>query len=244
MAAPALPPDAGTRLQAAAQAMGWTLSDTARDQLLAYLAALLQWNRVHNLTALRDPEDALTHHLIDSLSAVAPVQRWLAQSGLGTEPLPPAGPPRARLLDVGSGGGLPGVVLAICLPQLHVSCVDAVAKKAAFIQHVAAQLRLPHLRGVHARVQDLARTEPGGFALITSRAFASLADFASWSAGALQPQGVWLAMKGKPPQEEIDELARRCPEVDVFHVEPLSVPGLEAARCLVWMRHRPPPPAR
>jgi 16S rRNA (guanine527-N7)-methyltransferase len=106
-----------------------------------------------------------------------------------------------------------------------------VAKKSAFIQQAAVTLRLPNLRGLHARVENLV----GPYDLITSRAFASLADFAHWSGGALAEQGVWLAMKGKHPA---DELAALPPAVEVFHVEPLVVPGLHAERCIVWMRKK------
>jgi 16S rRNA (guanine527-N7)-methyltransferase len=138
-------------------------------------------------------------------------------------------PQATALLDVGSGGGLPGVVLALCRPDWQVTCVDAVAKKAAFVQQVAASLSVGNLRGVHSRVQDLQSQWP----LITSRAFASLVDFTAWSAPVLAPGGVWVAMKGKHPQGEIDALPA---SVQVFHVEPLTVPGLDAERCLVWMR--------
>ncbi len=197
------------------RAMGLDLSPQTQAQLLAHVALLLKWNRVYNLTALRDPQEAITHHVLDSLSLLPPLLRH-------TQGRP------TRVLDVGSGGGLPGVVLAICRPELEVTCVDAVAKKAAFIQQVAGALGLGHLHGVHARVETLTQTWP----IITSRAFASLADFTAWSAGALAPGGRWLAMKGKTPEQELAELP---PWVQVFHVEPLSVPGLEAQRCLVWM---------
>jgi 16S rRNA (guanine527-N7)-methyltransferase len=134
-----------------------------------------------------------------------------------------------RLLDVGSGGGLPGVVFAICCPQVDVTCVDAVGKKAAFIQQAAVALKLPNLHGVHARVETL--TAP--FDVVSCRAFASLPDFTSWSRSALAPHGVWLAMKGKHPEEELAALPA---DVQVFHVEQLQVPGLDAERCIVWMR--------
>ena len=137
----------------------------------------------------------------------------------------------AKVLDVGSGGGLPGIVLAICRPELDVSCVDTVGKKAAFIQQVAASLKLPNLQGLHARVETLA----GPFDVIASRAFAALPDFVAWSRQALAPGGVWMAMKGKLPQDEIDALPA---DVQVFHVEPLQVPGLDAERCLLWLRPR------
>lgn len=210
-------------------ALDLALPDAAVRQLLDYMAALERWNRVYNLTAVRAPAEMLTHHLLDSLAVVAPLRRHL-----GLPPVPAQAPggssaPPVRVLDVGSGGGLPGVVLAIACPDLQVTCVDAVAKKAAFVCQVAASLRLPHLRGVHARVESLA----GPFDLICSRAFASLADFATWSRAALAPHGVWMAMKGRAPR---DEMAALPPDVEVFHVEPLTVPGLDAERCLVWMR--------
>jgi 16S rRNA (guanine527-N7)-methyltransferase len=130
---------------------------------------------------------------------------------------------------VGSGGGLPGVVLAICMPELNVTCVDTVAKKAAFVQQVAVSLKLPNLRGLHARVESL--TDP--YQVICSRAFASLPDFVNWSRSALADGGVWMGMKGKHPQDEIDALPS---DVKVFHVEPLTVPGLAVERCMVWMK--------
>jgi 16S rRNA (guanine527-N7)-methyltransferase len=136
------------------------------------------------------------------------------------------------VLDVGSGGGLPGVVLAICMPELNVSCVDTVAKKAAFVQQVAASLKLSNLCGIHARVETL--TDP--YPVICSRAFASLPDFVTWSRPALAEGGVWMAMKGKHPQGEIDDLPA---DVKVFHVEPLTVPRLDVERCMVWMRPDP-----
>jgi 16S rRNA (guanine527-N7)-methyltransferase len=202
-------------------ALGLSLDAGQQTALLAYLDWLARWNRVYNLTAVRDPREMLTHHLLDSLAVVAPLRRQLAAMA------PSQG--GARLLDVGSGGGLPGVVLAIACPDVRVSCVDTVAKKALFVQQVAAALRLPNVRGVHARVERLTET----FDVVTSRAFASLADFVRWSGAALAPQGVWMAMKGKVPHEEMAALP---PGVSVFHVEPLTVPGLEAQRCIVWMR--------
>ena len=209
---------AADALSAGAAALGLALSERQREQLLAYLALLQKWNKVYNLTALRDPQEMLTHHLLDSLSAVAPLLRH-------------TGGRAARVLDVGSGGGLPGIVLAICRPELEVSCVDTVGKKAAFVQQVAASLPLPNLRGVHARVESL----PGPCVVICCRAFAALPDFVRWSRQALAPAGVWMAMKGKLPQAEIDALPA---DVQAFHVEPLQVPGLDAERCMVWLRPR------
>ena len=124
---------------------------------------------------------------------------------------------------------MPGVVMAICCPALNVSCVDTVAKKAAFIKQAALALKLPNLTGLHARVESIEQP----FDVICSRAFASLLDFTQWSAGALAPQGVWMAMKGKHPA---DELAVLPASVQVFHVEQLQVPGLAAERCILWLR--------
>lgn len=193
------------------------LTDTQIDQLLAYVAMMGQWGKTYNLTAVRDPADMLRLHLLDSLVVRAPLWQHLQ------------GRP-ASVLDVGSGGGLPGVVLAITMPQLEVVCVDAVSKKTAFVRQVAAELRLPNLRAEHARVEAL-KAKP--WDVITSRAFASLLDFITLTQALRAPDGVWMAMKGKHPADEIAVLP---PEVNVFHVEPLRVPGLEAERCLVWMR--------
>ncbi|HXE21788.1 MAG TPA: 16S rRNA (guanine(527)-N(7))-methyltransferase RsmG [Rhodoferax sp.] len=214
-----MPVDLPGALSEGARELGVALGASQADQLLRYLALIRKWNKVYNLTALREPADMLTHHLLDSLAVVAPLRRRTQGQ-------------RTRLLDVGSGAGLPGVVLAICCPELMVMCVDTVAKKAAFIQQVAVELKLPNLRGLHARVESLANA----YDVISSRAFASLADFTAWSAGALAPGGIWLAMKGRQPD---DEIAALPPAVEVFHVEQLSVPGLDAERCIVWLRKKP-----
>jgi 16S rRNA (guanine527-N7)-methyltransferase len=204
-------------LRTGAAAMGVALSDRQGEQLLAYGTLMLKWNKVYNLTALRDPALVLTHHLLDSLAAIAPLQREWAGKG--------------KLLDVGSGGGLPGVVIAIMRGDLEVTCLDAVAKKAAFVQQVSVELQLPNLRGLHARVESLA----GSYEVISSRAFASLPDFFNGSMNLLAPGGLWLAMKGKVPD---DELAALPEAVSVFHVEQLTVPGLDAERCIVWARKK------
>jgi len=192
------------------------LNDHQISQLLDYQALIAKWTKVYNLTAVRDPAEMMTHHLLDSLAVIAPLQRQMKQGSL---------------LDVGSGAGLPGVVIAVCCPAIRVTCVDTVAKKATFIKQVALELKLPNLAGLHARVENIAQP----FDVICSRAFASLVDFTSWSVGALAPQGVWLAMKGKHPAEE---LAALPDSVDVFHVEQLQVPGLDAERCVAWMRRK------
>jgi 16S rRNA (guanine527-N7)-methyltransferase len=204
------------------KALGLNVTEAQQRQLLSYMALIQKWNKVYNLTALKTPQEILTHHLLDSLSSISPLLGYLAQSArdVGQE---------VGLLDVGSGGGLPGVVIAICCPNIRVTCVDTVSKKAAFVQQVAASLKLSNLCGLHARVESL----KGPFDVICSRAFASLQDFVSWSVGALSERGVWMAMKGKLPEAEMVALPSFA---EVFHVEQLQVPGLAADRCMVWMK--------
>ena len=198
-------------------ALGLAPSEAQQSALLKYLDLLQRWNATYNLTAVRDRGGMLTQHLADCMAAIPALARRSAQG---------------RLLDVGSGGGLPGVVIATLLPGWDVTCVDAVAKKAAFIRQVAGALSLPNLHAVHGRVEQL-RVAP--FDLVTSRAFASLADFTALTRRHLAPGGVWMAMKGRAPD---DEIAALPPDLGVFHVEPLQVPGLDAQRCLIWMQPR------
>ena len=215
-------------------ALGLFLDEYQQNQLLTYVDLMGKWTRVYNLTAVRDPKEMLTHHLLDSLSVVTPLRRQIAKWRLERlghpQSEPDAGDLRKfTLLDVGSGAGLPGVVIAITCPDIQVTCLDAVAKKVAFIQQVAATLKLPNLIGLHARIETVTQT----YDIISSRAFASLSDFVNGSHQALAAGGVWMAMKGKTPEEELADLPGLA---KVFHVEPLQVPGLDAQRCLVWMR--------
>ncbi len=200
-------------------ALALDLSTAQRQALLDYLALLQKWNQVYNLTAVRDPQAMLSHHLLDCLAVVTPLRAQLMSL---TQTAP------GRLLDVGSGAGLPGLVLAICLPGLLVDCVDTVAKKASFIQQAALSLGLANVRGLHARVESL---NPA-YQVVSARAFSSLPDLVAGSDKALLPGGIWMAMKGKTPDEEIQALP---PQVQAFHVEPLQVPGMDAQRCIVWM---------
>ena len=215
-------------LQKGLDGLGLVLSEDQQGQLLAYLDLIAKWTKVYNLTAVRDADEMLTHHLLDSLAVIMPLRRVLAKLVL-----PVTGEDLAvrkfSLLDVGAGAGLPGIVIAITCPNISVTCVDTVAKKAAFIQQVAATLKLPNLKGLHARVESLIQP----YDVVCSRAFASLIDFTTWSHSALGPHGVWMAMKGKHPH---DELAVLPASTSVFHVEQLQVPGLDAERCIVWMR--------
>jgi 16S rRNA (guanine527-N7)-methyltransferase len=216
--------DAGA-LRAAARDLGVALSDDQVERLAAFGAMLLHWNRTYNLTSIRDVDDTVSLHLADCLAAVPPLRRHLDDARPGGRS------PRPSLLDVGSGGGLPGVVLAIAIPELDVTCVDAVGKKAAFVRQVAGELALSNVNALHSRAEQV----DGQHDVVASRAFATLGDTVAATAHLLSDDGVWMAMKGRRPD---DEIAQVPGSVDVFHVEPLSVPGLEAERCLVWMRKR------
>ncbi|MEO7851340.1 MAG: 16S rRNA (guanine(527)-N(7))-methyltransferase RsmG [Rubrivivax sp.] len=209
------------------EALGLQADDLSSSRLLAFLDLLARWNKHYNLTAVRDPQTMLSRHLLDCLAVLPSLDRHFLSC---QQPHPP------RLLDVGSGAGLPGVVLAIMRPDWSVSCVDAVAKKTAFVQQAAAELGLKNLASIHSRVEEL---RVPTFNLIVSRAFASLHDFTRLTAGHLARSGCWVAMKGSVP---IEEAAALPPSVTVFHVEQLVVPGLDAQRCLVWLRNTELPP--
>jgi 16S rRNA (guanine527-N7)-methyltransferase len=219
-------------LRAGVEALGLQLPQGAEAKLLAYLGLIARWNKVYNLTAIRQPEDMLRQHLLDSLAALPALAQEAALLASST-----ASPPQpVSVLDVGSGAGLPGVVLAIARPDWQVCCIDTVAKKATFIRQVAAELGLPRLQSLHQRVEDLSGRQ---FSLITSRAFASLADFAALTRHLLVPGGAWAAMKAHLSEAERNALPSG---VVIERVEPPRVPGLSAERCLVWLR--PAPEAR
>ncbi len=215
-------PTARADLERAAQVLGLPLASAQADTLLAYLSLLQRWNATYNLTAVRDPAQMLVQHLVDCLAVVPPLVRALGEQG-GT-----------RVLDVGSGAGLPGVVIAVLCPAVQVVCVDTVGKKAAFVRQAAMELGLANLQAEHARVETLKQPP---FDLITSRAFASLADFVTLTRHLLAPGGRWMAMKGQRPDAELSSLP---PGVRLDGVEPLAVPGLAAERCLVWLRPEVP----
>jgi 16S rRNA (guanine527-N7)-methyltransferase len=203
-----------TQLAAGIAALGLALPEGAEAKLLAYLALLDKWNRVYNLTAVRDTERMVSHHLLDSLAAVP-----YFQGGC---------PDLIRVLDVGSGGGLPGIPLAIARPEWQVTLIDSIAKKTAFLLQAKAELGLANLNVVTSRVEDF-RSETG-FDVITSRAFSDLKEFVMLTRHLLKPAGRWLAMKGLMPNEEIANL----PDwVKVSADYALVVPGLEASRHVI-----------
>ncbi len=198
--------------------MGLDVSAEVQQKLLAYLALLQKWNKVYNLTAVRDPNEMVTLHLLDSLSVLPHVQV-------------------KNLLDVGSGGGLPGVVLAICLPSLQVTTIDTVQKKAIFMRQVKGELGLDNLQVVHARVESFKPAEK--FEAIISRAFSELALFVKLTKNLLAQNGQWLAMKGQVPHHELDTLKLESLNIlgslniRVQKIIPLTVAGLDAERHLV-----------
>lgn len=219
----ATPSAAGSELDALrhdAAALGLALPEPTLDGLVAYLVLLRKWNAAYNLTAVRDAVQMRVQHLADCLAVIEPLRRRIGQAR------------PSRILDVGSGGGLPGVVLALVESTWDVSCVDAVGKKAAFVRQVAGELALPNLHALHARVEALAGPP---YDVIAARAFASLPDIVRLTRPLLAPGGVWMAMKGRRPDDELTTLPA---DIEVFHVEPLRVPGLDADRCLIWMRLR------
>jgi len=189
------------------------VSPAQQEQLLDYLALMFKWNSVYNLTSLRDPMQMVTHHLLDSLAAV------------------PAFAGANNVLDVGAGGGLPGIVLAVVRPDMKVSMIDTVHKKTAFLTQVKAQLGLAKVSVYTMKVQELEVSDK--FDVITSRAFADLSDFVEWSSHLLAEQGRYIALKGVAPE---DERQRLPAEWKVTKVEPLQVPRLGAERHLVFIQ--------
>lgn len=189
------------------------LNDKQQEQLLDYLALLFKWNAVYNLTSVRDPMQMMTHHVLDSLAAVS------AFAGAH------------NVLDVGAGGGLPGMVLAISRPDLKVSMIDTVHKKTAFLTQVKAELGLANVTVYTMKVQDL--QPPQKFDVITSRAFADLSDFVNWSGHVLAEGGQFIALKGTAPPEEQERLPA---EWKVTELRPIVVPSLQAERHLVFIQ--------
>ena len=206
------PTSKAVQLARGLMAMNTCVSPEQQEKLLAYLDLLYKWNRVYSLTALKEDDQAVSHHLLDSLSIL---------------PFVPTG----NLLDVGSGGGTPGIPLAIARPELAVTLLDSNTKKAAFLRQAAIELGLNNIAVHSGRVEQY--HPDTGFAAITSRAFAELADFVSLSKHLLAPRGRWLAMKGVRPEEEMAHLPD---DVGVDAAYPLTVPGINGERHLVVLR--------
>jgi 16S rRNA (guanine527-N7)-methyltransferase len=201
--------DVGKRLEQGLAELGLALGREARTKLLEYLALLEKWNQVYNLTAIRDVDKMVSGHLLDCLAVVPYV------SG-------------ARVLDVGSGAGFPGIPLAVAKPDIQVALLDSNHKKAAFLRQAVAELQLKNASVVCERVESWHAAEK--FDCIISRAFAEIAEFVSLSAHLLAPGGVLAAMKGVHPYEEVRRLPR---DFRVMYVHRLAVPGLAAERHLI-----------
>lgn len=200
------------KLRQGADGLGLSLSDGQLTQMEHYLMLLQKWNRTYNLTAVRDEAQMVDYHLLDSLSIV---------------PFLGGG---SRLLDVGSGGGMPGIPVAIACPQRQVVLLDANEKKTAFLRQAVIELNLDNVTVVVARVERYQAVDR--FDCVTSRAFAELAEFVSLTHHLLLPSGQWLAMKGAYPNEEIAVLPMNAKVAEILRVD---VPGLLAERHLVRM---------
>jgi len=207
-------------IASAAAQFGLQLSESQSSLLVRYADLLLRWNSVHNLTAIESPAQVLTHHLLDSLAIVPQIQRIRER--------------RMRVLDVGAGGGLPGIPLAIAAADLHVTLIDKVQKKVAFLTQAKVELALNNVECIHARVETL-RPEPP-FDMIIARAFASLAEFVRLTRHLLAARGWWCAMKGALPTAELDALKLSAPDVRVIDAIRLHVPDLKAERHLILMQ--------
>lgn len=200
-------------LESGLDALCIKLSKEQQNKIINYLIILSKWNSVYNLTAIRDPKEMMTHHVLDSLSAV------------------PAFTEAQNVLDVGSGGGLPGMILAICYPDKKISMIDTVSKKTAFLNQAKAELGLNNVTVYSARVESLQVNQP--FDVITSRAFSELNNFVNWSQHLLAEGGRFIAMKGVHPQGEMERLPEGW---EVKEVRPLTVPGLDAERHLIFIQ--------
>lgn len=211
--------DFNVRLTQAAEKMGLLLDDKQRQDILLYLELIQKWNKTYNITAIKDAEQILIQHVFDSLSVIPPLTEKISPDTAVT------------VLDVGSGGGLPGVIIAICCPKWQIVCVDAVEKKTSFITMVAGRLGLKNLRSKHGRIEDYVSNEAD---LVISRAFASLSDFANWSGHTVKEEGYLAAMKGHYLENEVTEL-EMCSDWRLSSWQKLQVVDMDAERCLIWM---------
>lgn len=212
------------QLEKACQALSLEPTKQQQEKLLEYLGQLLKWNKTYNLTAIRAPDQALVQHIFDSLTIIKPLISFFENKGQEAK----------SILDVGSGAGLPGIVIATMIPDVAVTCVDTVEKKMTFVRQVSGVLALTNLKAIHQRVE---RMKDEKFNIVTSRAFATLEDFATLAGERVEKSGVLLAMKGKIPHDEIKILEEKT-EWRVEKIELLEVPKLSAQRCLVWMNQK------
>ncbi|PKO25517.1 MAG: 16S rRNA (guanine(527)-N(7))-methyltransferase RsmG [Betaproteobacteria bacterium HGW-Betaproteobacteria-8] len=203
----------GVRLEKGLAEMGLNIAAPVQQKMLAYLALIHKWNKVHNLTAVREPAEMVTLHLLDSLAVLPHIQA-------------------ERLLDVGSGAGLPGIPLALCLPQMRVTVLDSSHKKASFMRQVKAELGIDNLEVVCGRVEQFKPAEL--YDVIISRAFSDLNQFTSLTRHLCKPDAQWLAMKGVHPYDELTQIS-----IKPSQIVPLHVSGLEAQRHLIFLPFNP-----
>ncbi len=221
MSAPYLPAGAddatlAARIGAGSLQLGLAPTTAQLDRFVAYIRLIQQWNATYNLTAVRGATDMVSHHVLDSLAAAAAIIRARG-AGAGK-----------RLLDVGTGAGLPGLIIAAVSPEREVVCIDSVGKKTAFVRQATALLQLKNVTVLTDRVERLAGP---AYDEIISRAFAALIDFMKTTRQLLKQDGVWIAMKAKVAAAELERLP-----LGSYNIESLQVPGLAAERCLVWMK--------
>ncbi len=226
------PPVSAPLLASLASELDLDLSPGQCATLVDYATLLRRWNRVHNLTAVDSPSDLLTHHLLDCLAVVRPIERALGRYATGLLPGRPV-----HFLDAGSGAGLPGIPMAVARPRWQGLLVDAVQKKCAFLQQAQVELGLDNIRVRHGRLEN---ADLGAHDIIVSRAFASLREFTTLTRALLQPNGLWIAMKGRNPADELDELPEGVEAVDT---STLRVPQLNEQRHVVVLRRDPEHPA-
>jgi 16S rRNA (guanine527-N7)-methyltransferase len=205
-------PQHAEELSQGARELGVDLSEVQHEKLLGYLALLIKWNKAYNLTAVRDPDEMVSRHLLDSLSVVPYIQG-------------------ERQLDVGSGGGMPGIPLAILFPDMNVTCLDSNGKKTRFLTQVKLELKLDNLDVIHSRAEAFQPEQP--FTGIISRAFSSLEDFTQWTRHMGDTQTRWLAMKGLHPA---DELVALPADFRLESAQALAVPGCKGQRHLLILR--------
>lgn len=212
----------GSKLSLALEEIGITATEKQFDQLMMYINELQKWNKTYNLTAIKDPQEMLIQHVFDSLAILPSFKR----RGLIEKES------QVKIIDVGSGAGLPGAILSIMWPEARVDCVDTVQKKIAFISNIAAKLDLPNLKGIHARIE---RCDQMNADIVISRAFASLSDFSRLAGVHVKANGHLVSMKSKQVQQDVAELQATVTDWTTEMIEPITVPQLDAQRYLVWL---------